>query len=262
MLALITCAVPLVRSQSRSARPAKQKPNAPSGGQIFATSCAACHGLDGHGGERAPNIAGAGRIQGLSDADLIRIVSQGVPGTGMPAFHAMGESGTKAVVAHLRVLQGRVGPAALPGDAKSGRTIFFGQAGCSGCHMMHGDGGFLGPDLSAYGPAHAPADIRAAITDPRKNSDFRVKSASVLSRDGHKYEGAVRNEGNFSLQLQTVDGAFHFFVRSDLKDVKYSADSLMPSNYGTRLSARELDDLVSFIASTNKPAKAHKGEED
>jgi hypothetical protein len=32
-----------------------------------------------------------------------------------------------------------------------------------------------------------------------------------------KYSGRVRNEDNFSLQLQTLDGAFHLFMKSELR---------------------------------------------
>ena len=62
--------------------------------------------LDGRGGERAPNIAQNREVQRLSDPELMRIVREGVPGTGMPAFHSLASSEVKAVVAYLRSLQG------------------------------------------------------------------------------------------------------------------------------------------------------------
>src|SRR5690348_3857846 len=60
-----------------------------SGTQIFASACASCHGLDGRGGERAPDIAQARAVQQLSNQQLTRILSAGIPGTGMPSFRSL-----------------------------------------------------------------------------------------------------------------------------------------------------------------------------
>src|ERR1700756_3164662 len=59
------------------------------GKQTFASTCAGCHGLDGRGGERAPSIAERARVQRFSDAQISHIIENGVPGTGMPAFHSL-----------------------------------------------------------------------------------------------------------------------------------------------------------------------------
>jgi cytochrome c oxidase cbb3-type subunit III len=124
------------------------------GKQTFSSTCANCHGLDGRGGERAPNIAERPKVQQLSDAQLFKIIENGIPGTGMPAFHSLDSANIKAVVAYLRTLQGTGQPVKLPGDPERGETIFLGKAGCSGCHMVAGIGGFIASDLSAYARAH------------------------------------------------------------------------------------------------------------
>ena len=82
-----------------------QAADAVDGQRLFSSSCAACHGLDGRGGERAPNIAKRRDVQRLSDADLTRTIQEGIPGTGMPAFRSLGKPGIAAVVKYLRVLR-------------------------------------------------------------------------------------------------------------------------------------------------------------
>jgi cytochrome c oxidase cbb3-type subunit 3 len=225
------------------------------GQQVFASRCAACHGLDGRGGERAPNIASGQKAQSRSDAAIIRIVRDGVPGTGMPSFRPLGDSAIKAVVAHLRTLQGKTRPVKLPGDPERGKSVFFGKAGCSECHMIAGVGGFIGADLSAFAGNRSADEIREAITDPSKNPNPRARAVVAITRDGHKYEGIARNEDNFSLQLQTLDGVFHFFLKSGLQSLEYQPQSLMPSDYGSRFSRGELDDLISYLVSTAKISK-------
>ena len=213
--------------------------------RLFATSCAACHGLDGRGGERAPSIA-AGRVQRLSDVQFFDIVQHGIAGTGMPSFHSLTDSDIKSVVAYVRSLQGAKKTASLPGDPARGKTLFFGKAGCSGCHLASGEGGFIGSDLSGYAHGHSVDETRSAITNPNSNGDRQAKTATVTTLDGQKYVGRVRNEDNFSLQLQSLDGAFHFFAKSEIQGVEY-AQPLMPSNYGSTLGSGELDDLISYL---------------
>ena len=71
---------------------------------------------------------------------------------------------------------------------------------------------------------------------------------TATMRDGKKLTGLTRNEDNFSLQLQTIDGAFYSIAKSDLQEVQRSTQPLMPTDYGSRLNRTELDDLVSYLA--------------
>ena len=153
----------------------KSAGGATEGKQIFATTCAACHGLDGAGGEHGPDISHRREVQGLSDQRLLQIVRDGVPGTRMPAFSSLSETQVKSVVRYLRSLQGQGATARVSGDPKSGKVIFFGKADCSQCHMANGEGGFIGSDLSSYASTPSAVEIRDAITDPNRNLDPRKR---------------------------------------------------------------------------------------
>ena len=177
------------------------------GKQTFASTCATCHGLDGRGGERGPNIAENPKVQRLSDAQIVHIIENGVPGTGMPAFHSLEPPDVKAVVTYLRTLQGTKQTVKLPWRSGRGETIFFGKAGCSDCHMVAGKGGFIASDLSAYARTHDAEQIRSAITTPAPATDRQARLVTATMRGGEKVVGRIRNEDNFSLQLQTLDGA-------------------------------------------------------
>jgi cytochrome c oxidase cbb3-type subunit III len=233
--------------QSAGARASKANP--PQGKQVFASTCAGCHGLDGRGSERAPNIAERPSIQRLSDTQIARIIENGVPGTGMPAFHSLQDAQVKAVVGYLRTLQGARKTVSLPGDPERGKTIFFGKARCSSCHMVAGQGGFIASDLSDYASTHDVEQVRAAIVQPGAGNDTQARLAKATVRGGDTYVGRVRNEDNFSLQLQTLDGAFHLISKSDLERLEYDSQTLMPSDYGSTLSPAELNDVISFLMS-------------
>jgi cytochrome c oxidase cbb3-type subunit III len=217
------------------------------GRRTFQTRCAGCHGLDGRGGERAPNIATKPSVQRQPDAWIFRIIHDGVPETGMPSFATLDVARIKALVKYLRLLQGKTETALILGDPRNGKTLFFGRARCSECHLVEGQGGFIAADLSIFGRTHSADETRDAITNPNKAGDSSTGIAVVTTRDGRKYSGMVRNEDNFSLQLQAVDGGFHLFVKSDLENITKQRESLMPSTYGSTLSHAELDDLASFL---------------
>jgi cytochrome c oxidase cbb3-type subunit 3 len=226
------------------------------GRQAFESRCAGCHGLDGRGGERAPDVATRPGVQRLSNADLFKIIQRGMPAAGMPSFAVLDGSRINALVDYLRLLQGKIGGAKVAGDPQKGKTLFYGKARCAECHMMDGAGGFIASDLSAYGRTRAPDEIREAITKPGKDGGTSRGVVTVALRDGQKISGVLRNEDNFSLQLQTLDGAFHLFVKSDVESLAHQAEPLMPSDYGTTLSRSEIDDLISYMVTAARAGKS------
>jgi putative heme-binding domain-containing protein len=202
----------------------------PEARQTFAALCAGCHGLDGSGTQRAPNIAAGARVQTLSASDIYRIISDGVPGTGMPSFRSLGEARVKLLVEYVKQFQGTRTSTPLRGDPERGKQLFFGAGGCSSCHMIRGEGGFTAPDLTGYGSTHSSDDIRSAITTP----DTRVpafRQVMVVTKDGKQYRGVIRNEDNFSLQLLSADGKFYLLSKGDLQHIERDAKSTMPSDY-------------------------------
>ena len=238
-------------AQKRATSPAGEL-----GAKLFPANCGSCHGIDGHGGERAPDIATRRDIQRLSDDALAKIIREGIPGTGMPPFGSLGSPKIQALVRQLRRLQGEDTASSLPGSPASGKSLFFGKAGCSECHMVNGAGGFIGSDLSVYARGKGAADIRVAITNPAGKLPERGRVVVATTADGQMLTGMVRNEDNFSLQLQTKDGAFHFLEKSSLRSLERRAEPLMPSDYGTRLSAQDIDDLVSYLITAGRTSNS------
>ncbi len=230
------------------------------GAQQFQANCAGCHGADGKGGDKGPAIATLPSIVALSDIELIKIVRDGTT-AGMPSFERLGDAEITAVVRYLRTLQGKTAVSdtdELAGNAVAGRVLYFGKAQCSSCHMVNtagvGEGGFIASDLTGYGANHTARAIEQAIVQPDTPLDPASRVVEVQTKTGEKLIGVVRSEDNFNLALQTEDGRYHFLARSSLAEVNYKQYSLMPRDYGTRLTSKELDDLVSFLIVTSKNA--------
>ncbi len=230
------------------------------GSRRFMEYCAGCHGDDGKGGSKVISLATTLSVMTRSDAELTRIVHDGTT-EGMPPFAQIGDENIRAIVHYLRIIEGKWGSANDPrkapvtGDVKAGRTMYFGKAQCSTCHMIEGHGGFIASDLTTYGRSRTADAILLAITAPDTPLAHSSRVVSVLTRGGQKLTGVLRYEDNFSVAIQMEDGRYHLLARSDLTDVHYTGHSLMPRDYGTRLTSKELNDLVSFLVVTSRKGR-------
>jgi cytochrome c oxidase cbb3-type subunit III len=216
--------------------------------ETFVSRCASCHGLDGRGGEHAPDIVTSASVHSRSGQSLFDVISHGLPRAGMPGFgQLLSSAEIRALVGYLRDAgKSGEGPTAA-GEAAKGRALFFGKAGCSQCHMIGGEGGFLGRDLSDFGRHHSPAQIRLSILRPNDHQLPGQEALVVTTRKGECWEGMVRNQDNFSLQLLDPKGVFHLVMKSEVASLERQPRSLMPDDYGSRLTASEVDALASYI---------------
>ncbi len=139
------------------------------GSQLYRANCAVpyCHGPDGTAG-RAPRLIG----HTYSLNGMFKVISWGIPGTGMPEFTSrLKTREIDDLVAFLMTLRGAPAgnapapaapPVALPDDAKAGRALFFDAArtgNCGSCHEFDGWGAAVGPDLRAV-PANRLVNLR------------------------------------------------------------------------------------------------------
>jgi len=217
------------------------------GKSIFELKCATCHGLDGLGGEHAPDVIRRPTVRVLSDRALYTLIHDGIPQRGMPGFSDMGEEESHAVITYLRFLQGKAALGPMRGDPFRGRNLFFGKAGCSVCHMIRGRGHLIAGDVIGFARDHESGEIRDAILKPETFASGKQEAATAVARYGRKFSGMIRNEDNASLQLQDGDGRFYLLMKSSLASVQRQTEAPMPVDYGQQLNATELDDLVGYI---------------
>jgi cytochrome c oxidase cbb3-type subunit III len=222
------------------------------GKSVFELKCATCHGLDGLGGEHAPDIVRRLAIRTLSDEALLDVIHEGVTEAGMPSFANLGTENDRALVAYIRSLQGKpAAESAAPGDPVWGQNLFFVKAGCSACHSR---GQIIAEDLTGFARDHQRSEIREAILRPAGGPP---ETAIAMAPDGRKFSGMIRNEDNASLQLQDGDGRFYLLMKSSLVSVQRKTGEPMPVDYGKRLSNSEIDDLVAYILREARSSQVH-----
>src|SRR5262245_52544209 len=115
------------------------------GKQLFQGMCTECHGAGGTGGD-APSLNRPRLAHAADNAALANVIANGIPNTSMPRVRRFSEAELAQLVAYVRSL-GATPPERVAGDAKKGANLYKNLA-CSACHIVGGDGGNLGPELT------------------------------------------------------------------------------------------------------------------
>ncbi len=228
------------------------------GASLFRSNCSPCHGLNAHGGGRGPDLTSGRWTHGSSDSEIFRTISQGVPGTQMPA-NGFEDSETWAIIAYLRSVAPSPQPR-MPGDATNGEKLFRGAAGCSTCHMVNGRGGLLGPELSRVGASRSVSYLTESIHEPDKelsdgmldpNNHYGLPlvydTVTVILKNGEKLTGVAKNEDTFTLQLLDTNQQLHLLQKRELREVLHERKSLMPAYSERMISPAELQDLLAYL---------------
>jgi putative heme-binding domain-containing protein len=233
----------------------------------FRINCAFCHGLGARGGGRGPDLTRAHKRHGDSDADMFQNISQGIPGTVMPANGTNGQGVGMTddeiwqIIAYLRSVQVR-SPAKPVGSAAHGKELFYGDANCSSCHMVSGKGGRVGPDLTAVGSARTVESLVESVRSPSQRLAWGLtestkefaqeyETVTVVTPQGQEVKGVTLNEDQFSLQMMDTAERIHLFEKDKLRSIQKSRKSIMPFYDPTILSDHDLDDIVAYLLSVS-----------
>jgi cytochrome c oxidase cbb3-type subunit III len=216
------------------------------GKRLFGGQCAPCHGITGGGGKGA-NLAVPRLKHAADNQELVAVIRGGIEGTGMLEAWQLNESELIQVAGYVRSL-GSVAASAIPGDPAKGRAIYEAR-GCSGCHIVAGNGSSLGPELTEVGARRGAAYLRKKLVDPSEETPDGFVIARAVTHDAREVRGIRVNEDSFTIQIKDAANRFHSFRKSELVQLeKDSTRSLMPA-FAATLSPAELDDLVAYLAS-------------
>jgi putative heme-binding domain-containing protein len=259
VLALVLFAIPLLAQHGRYLSDSKNAaigdPQAIAAGtKLFMGSCAGCHGPDGGGGARGPNLVRRSLWHPLSDDAIFSVIRNGV--ADMPPTKLSDEQ-TWSLVAFIHALTGPASTNPVPGDPTTGKAIYWGaKAGCANCHAIRGQGGSMGPDLSNIGGSRPLAVIREAIVEPAKDLYYLGNEAATVElKNGQTLQGVAKNRSNYSLQLIDTKGMLHLIEMRNVKKLTVSDTTPMPTDYAKRLSRAELRDLLAYLAQQDVRSK-------
>jgi putative heme-binding domain-containing protein len=210
----------------------------------FDRHCSRCHGIGGTGGERGPDLTN-GFQRSSTDGGLFVVIRDGVPTTEMRGISRdQSDQTVWQIVAYLRSLTGGV-RVDVAGDAAAGERVYA-RADCASCHIIAGQGGRDGPDLSTVGSRRSPEELRSDLVAPSERVQPEWWSMRVTHRDGTRVEGRRMGEGTYSVRILDAGGRMWSFEKRDLTQSQRIETSTMPS-YANTLGAEELEDLVAYL---------------
>ena len=175
--------------------------------RYFERQCSRCHGFDAKGSDEtgAPDLTGR-LSRASSEVGIFNIIRTGIPGTAMlPVAADVADAQVWQLVAYIGSLSTDPANIDLPGSIVSGAGLFTNKGACNSCHMIDGQGGRQGPDLSRVGERRSPEELLSDMLNPHTDVAPRWWTMRVTDKDGVVREGLRMNEDSFSLRIMDDD---------------------------------------------------------
>tara|TARA_S200000501_G_scaffold58464_2_gene48857 strand:- start:36569 stop:37867 length:1299 start_codon:yes stop_codon:yes gene_type:complete len=138
------------------------------------------------------------------------------------------------------------------GDPHRGRWVYDGL--CGACHVMHGNGGILGPELT--GANRTDLDyLLNNIMNPSGIIQDDYKMVMVATKDGRTYAGNIANENDQTLTLRVVGQDPVVLSKSEIMSTDISDLSMMPEGMLDDLESSDIIDLFSYLMLSTSQVK-------
>jgi putative heme-binding domain-containing protein len=214
------------------------------GSRLYDAQCTTCHGANGDG-VGGVNLRSGKFRNATTDQDLVRVITTGIPGTGMQAFKF--DSGEiAAIIAYLRNMNSFDRGSIQAGDPGRGRAVVENKGACLTCHRIGTQGSRVAPDLSDIGAIRSAGSLLRSLTDPSSQMMPINRPVRCLTMDGRLFTGRRLNEDTYTVQIIDEHEKLISLLKSDLKEYTVQTTSPMPS-YRDRLTQDEIADAVAYL---------------
>ncbi len=148
-----------------------------------------------------------------------------------------GEKQAEIVVLNRSISEGQ-------GDSASGHVLFVKH--CAVCHVLHGEGAKIGPDLTAADRRNRGLML-LNIVDPSNSIRPEYVPQTILTTDGRILGGIVVEAGEQAVTLVDAKNQRSTVARDEIDEMRASSQSLMPEKLLEQLQPQELRDLFSYF---------------
>jgi putative heme-binding domain-containing protein len=135
------------------------------------------------------------------------------------------------------------------GDPHRGQTVF--RNLCAQCHTIYGEGGKVGPDITANGRATFE-QLLSNVFDPSLVIGPAYQVATVVTKDGRNLTGLIAEDNEQRIVVRMPGEGEETVPRSHVKYTRLSKLSMMPEGIEGLLDKKDLADLFAFL-SLDKP---------
>ena len=134
------------------------------------------------------------------------------------------------------------------GSLSNGRRLF--DQHCAACHIMFGEGGKVGPDITGSNRANLDY-ILENILAPNSVLAKEYRMTVVSTVDGRIVSGLILRETDSAITLRTIDKEV-VVPKSEIDDRRLSDLSVMPEGLLDPLKRQEVVDLIAYLGSSNQ----------
>ncbi len=129
-------------------------------------------------------------------------------------------------------------------NTANGKEIY--QRTCAACHMLHGEGGKIGPDLTGSNRNNT-AYLLNNILDPSGDVQEDYKLVVVTTQDGRTYSGNIIGENDRNITLRVVGQEPININKSQILNRDVSEKSMMPEGLLNNLNDEEVLGLIAYL---------------
>lgn len=138
------------------------------------------------------------------------------------------------------------------GDPVAGASVFRQQGTCIQCHLIHGEGKVVGPDLSEIGSKLSREAMLVAILDPSAAISHNFETYVLLTGDGTAITGLLISQTDAGITLRTNEGIDRTVDRDEVELFEKKSKSMMPQDLQRLMTVNQLVDLVEYLMSLQK----------
>jgi putative heme-binding domain-containing protein len=140
-----------------------------------------------------------------------------------------------------------------PGDPHRGQTVF--RNLCAQCHMIYGEGGTVGPDITANGRASFD-QLLSNVFDPSLVIGPAYQVTTVVTKDGRNLTGLITEDNEQRVVVRMPGEGEETVLRNNVKYTRVSKLSMMPEGLEASAEKKDLADLFAFLALDQPPTNA------
>ena len=134
---------------------------------------------------------------------------------------------------------------AKAGDAAKGKTLV---ALCQACHVINGQGGLIGPNLSGAGAMGMEAVIRNII-EPNAAIEAAYRIFQLKLKAGEVIEAFYVSEDATAYVIRQAGGADRRIPKAEVSSAKHLRRSLMPEGLLDGFTDEQVTDLFTYLKS-------------
>jgi putative heme-binding domain-containing protein len=133
------------------------------------------------------------------------------------------------------------------GSPYNGRKLYLDN--CGKCHVLFGEGGRIGPDLTSYKRDDLHTML-VNVVNPSAQIREGFENFVVVTSDGRAVTGFIADQDARVVVIRGADGQSVVIPRSEIDELAASPKSLMPEGALKNFNEQQVRDLFAYLRAT------------